>query len=131
MSSKRWVLVVGLVLIVSSLLVACGGDDDSDPISFKDLSYEGTCAHYDLRIEFSGKDGHQHTIQQLVPGTDEVIAVNYWGQGGIMFWRDLTCDADQTSWVEAENLCRYEVRIDSENDPDLVSKRKSIDVKCD
>jgi hypothetical protein len=42
MSLKRWGIVVGFILIVSSLLAACGGDDDGDSIAFKSLSYEGT-----------------------------------------------------------------------------------------
>lgn len=128
MSVKRG--LVALVLVVSVILTACGEDDQGAPIKLEKLSYEGKCSSYDLRVKFSGKSDHTHTVRQLEPGTDTVVSSAQWGPGGIFMWNDLACDADQPTWVEDENLCRYEIMIVSNNDPTLTSKRQSIEVKC-
>lgn len=128
MSAKHLLLV--LILIVSLLLAACGSDDKGAPIKLEKLSYEGSCSSYDLRVKFAGKDDHTHTVQQLEPGTDTIIDSAQWGPGGIFMWNDLKCNAEQPSWVETKNLCRYEIMIVSNNDPALTSKRQSIEVKC-
>ena len=129
MKKFKHLLVSALALMLVIVLASC---DDLEPrpdingVSYRPV--QGTCAVYNLQVDWEGLEGEFHTLRMMRPNSQqELFSQDLEGEKGPYLWENLTCDSNSLTWNAEENACIYEIEISSGG---AVSDREEVRIEC-
>ncbi len=129
MQTSKTLFVTFISIFMVFVLASCEELEpkpDINGVSYR--ATQGTCAVYNLQVDWEGLEGEVHTLRMMrTDSQQELFSQDLAGEQGPYLWENLTCDSSSLTWDAGENACIYELEISSGG---AVSDREEVRIEC-